>query len=75
MPFADIMLDQYPYGYVTVHDADDFESVICEGIVRSMARILDFRTLRIKSFYAIELEDGSVQIDIGVQASGKEAAS
>ena len=67
-PFADIMLEQYPYGYVTVHDGRIDGDVICEGVVRSMSRILDFRTLDIRAFYVTELEDGSVQVDVGVRA-------
>lgn len=66
IPFADVMMDQYPYGYVTVHEESVDGDVICEGIVRSMSRILDFRSIRIRAFYVTELEDGSVQIDIGV---------
>ena len=75
VPFADIMLDQYPCGYVTVHDAGDKDSVICEGIVRSMALILDFRSLDIRSFFVFESEDGGVQIDIGVRTALQGAAA
>lgn len=64
--FADMLLDQFPYGYVTLFDANENDVPICEGIVRSMAKILDFGTLPVKSFFVAELEDGSVQIDIHV---------
>lgn len=64
--FADMLLDQFPYGYVTVYDSNENDAPICEGIVRSLAKILDFGTLSTKSFFVAELEDGSVQIDIHV---------
>ena len=64
--FVDMLLDEFQYGYMTIHDSAGRDEPICEGIVRSLAKILDFRTLAIQSFFVTELEDGSVQIDIRV---------
>ncbi len=64
--FIEYMLQSQQYGYVTVYDVSEGDRPICEGIVRSLAKILDFRALAVRSFYVAELEDGSVQIDIHV---------
>lgn len=64
--FIEHMLSDFQYGYATVYDLSEGDEPICEGIVRSLAKILDFRALAVKSFYVAELEDGSVQIDIHV---------
>lgn len=64
--FIDALLSDYKYALVTVYDRSDHDSVVCEGTVRSLSKILDFRSLRMKSFFVTEDEDGAVQAEIWI---------
>lgn len=67
LKFADVLLSDYVNAFLTIYDYDD-GSTICEGTVRSLVKIIDIRKLQIRSLFVMELEDGSVQADIHVQA-------
>lgn len=64
--FVDALLDEFLYGYVTIYDTSDNRRVICEGFVKGMSRIIDFRALRFKSFYVAEASDGGIHIDLAI---------
>ena len=72
LTFADVLLSDYVNAFLTIYDYGD-GSMICEGTVRSLAKIVNIRKLGIRSLFVMELEDGSIQADIHVSA-GKEAA-
>ena len=72
LKFADVLLSDYVNAFLTIYDYGD-GSMICEGTVRSLAKIVNIRKLGIRSLFVMELEDGSIQADIHVSA-GKEAA-
>lgn len=65
LKFADVLLTEYSNAFVTIYDYGD-GSTICDGTVRSLSRIMDFHSLRIRSIFVMELEDGSVQADIHI---------
>lgn len=63
--FVDALLDDFRYGYAAIYDGDS-KHPICEGMPASLSKILDFKTLDMKSFVVTELEDGGVEIAIRV---------
>lgn len=67
--FVDALFREFEYAFTTIYDDGD-GSVICEGTVRMLAKVLDFGALDIRSFYVAELEDGSVQADIRIGTNG-----
>lgn len=73
LKFADVLLSEYANAFVTIYDYGD-GSTICDGTVRSLSRVMDFRSLAIRSLFVMELEDGSVQADIHVSTAKRHAA-
>ena len=58
-------LDDNPYAYMTVYDGN---RIICEGTVRSLSLILDFRRVSFASFFAMDMVDGGIEIEASVSA-------
>lgn len=59
--FMTSFADNFEYSYVTIYQGN---VPICEGFTKALQKIMDLSLLRIRSYFVLEAEDGSVFVDL-----------